>query len=107
MMAMLCGYGMGLRACVWLQIEDVGFGRRQMTMHSANDRKGRLAMLAVSLVEPLRRQVVYAKSMHADDLPPGFGRVYLPYALKRKSPSVNASWRAVCIWADTSKWGHF
>ncbi len=43
-----------------------------MTMRPAKGWKVRLTMLAVSLIEPLRRQMVYAKSMHAEDLPPWF-----------------------------------
>ena len=92
MAAMLYGCGMRLMECVRLRVQDIDFERRSIMVRQAKGQKDRVTMLPDSLVEPLRRQLVYAKSLHEEDLSLGFGRVYLPYALERKYPSANASW---------------
>jgi hypothetical protein len=42
-------------------------------------------MLPVSLVEPLRRQIVKRRLIHEEDLAAGHGKVYLPGALAKKN----------------------
>ena len=42
-------------------------------------------MLPVSLVEPLRRQIVKRRLIHEEDLAAGHGKVYVPGALAKKN----------------------
>jgi hypothetical protein len=49
-------------------------------------------MLPQSLVEPLRRQLEFARLTHEDDLEQGCGNVNLPYALERKYPGAAREW---------------
>jgi integron integrase len=82
-------YGCGLRVmeCVRLRIKDIDFGYLQITVRDAKGGHDRVTMLPVSLVEPLRRQIVKRGLMHEEDLAAGFGAVYLPGALARKYPN--------------------
>lgn len=92
MAGMLYGCGMRLMECVRLRVKDVDFEMRQILIRDAKGQKDRITVLPDSLIEPLRRQFVYAKSLHEEDLSRGFGEVYLPYALERKYPRAGVSW---------------
>ena len=49
-------------------------------------------MLPLSLIEPLKQQLLRVKALHQRDLREGFGEVYLPYALARKFPHAARDW---------------
>lgn len=49
-------------------------------------------MLPISPKEPLQRHLEKVKGIHEEDLKAGFGRVYLPFALKRKYPNAEREW---------------
>jgi integrase len=49
-------------------------------------------MLPKSLIEPLKRQLTYAKALHEADLAEGYGAVLLPGALARKYPNAEREW---------------
>jgi len=49
-------------------------------------------MLPLPLVEPLRRQLIRARTLHEADLREGFGRAYLPHVLARKYTSADCEW---------------
>ena len=49
-------------------------------------------MLPLSLIEPLKQQLLRVKALHERDLREGFGEVYLPYALARKFPHASRDW---------------
>jgi integrase len=49
-------------------------------------------MLPDRLVEPLRKQMERARTIHEADLREGFGEVHLPYALARKYPRAGYEW---------------
>jgi integron integrase len=82
-------YGCGLRVneCTRLRVKDVDFGYLQITLRDAKGGRDRVTMLPVSLVEPLRRQIEKRRLLHEEDLAAGFGAVFLPAALARKSPN--------------------
>jgi len=46
----------------------------------------------MSVIEPLKKQLVYSKRIHQIDLDARYGAVFLPYALERKYPNANRSW---------------
>ena len=49
-------------------------------------------MLPVNLAETLQRHLGKAKAQHEEDLEAGFGGVYLPTAMERKSPHAQKDW---------------
>ena len=49
-------------------------------------------MLRIPLKEPLQRHLEKVKAIHKEDLKAGFGRVYLPFALKRKYSNADRDW---------------
>jgi integrase len=49
-------------------------------------------MLPENLILPLKAHLVKVKALHERDLDAGFGEVYLPDALARKSPAAACAW---------------
>ncbi len=49
-------------------------------------------MLPESAIEPLQRQLGYAKALHERDIASGHGDVELPHALARKYPKAPYEW---------------
>ncbi len=82
-------YGSGLRVmeCVRLRIKDVDFQRCQIVVRDGKGRKDRDTLLMENAIEPLRRQIAYAATLHEQDLAQGYGSVSLPDALARKYPN--------------------
>ena len=87
MASLLYGSGLRLLECLRLRIQDVDFGRREITVRNGKGGKDRRTMLPAGLVEPLLGQVVEARRTHARDLAGGNGEVWLPNALARKFPN--------------------
>jgi len=87
-------YGGGLRLMetMRLRVKDIDFGNRQLLVRDGKGENDRFTILPDSLIEPLRTHLNYVKSLHEKDLAEGFGSVYLPYALDRKSPNANKEW---------------
>jgi integron integrase len=85
--SLLYGTGMRLMECLRLRVKDVDFARNEITIRGGKGAKDRHTVLPKSLVEPLQREIVRARMLHAADLVAGFGAASLPYALARKYPS--------------------
>ncbi len=82
-------YGSGPRrkeACR-VRVKDVDLERRQVQICDGKGDQGRVTVLPERLVEPLRRQIERVRRLHEQDLAAGFGRVWLPPALRRKYPN--------------------
>jgi integron integrase len=84
MAKLLYGSGLRLMECIRLRIKDVDFHREQILVRDAKGHKDRYTILVDNVVEPLRRQIEYARALHAKDVAQGYGHVYLPYALAKK-----------------------
>lgn len=89
---LLYGAGLRLLECVRLRVKDLDFEMRQITVRDGKGEKDRVTMLPQSVLEPLRAHLEKVKVLHAHDLEEGFGEVYLPYALDRKSPDASREW---------------
>ncbi len=83
---LLYGTGMRLVECLRLRVKDVDFARNEITVRDGEGGKDRHTMLPRSLVEPLRREIERARSLHQQDLAAGFGATRLRHALGRKYP---------------------
>ena len=84
--SLLYGTGMRLMECLRLRIKDVDFDRHEITVREGKGGKDRHTMLPRLLIEPLRREIERASTLHEADLRAGFGLTALPYALARKYP---------------------
>jgi integron integrase len=87
--SLLYGTGMRLMEALRLRVKDVDFDRKEITVRDGKGGKDRHTMLPRALIEPLRREVERAATLHAADLAAGFGAVWLPHALARKYPSAS------------------
>lgn len=90
---LLYGTGMRISEALRLRVLDIDFGYKQILIRSGKGDKDRVSVLPDSLVEPLQRQLDYARTLHGNDLEEGFASVYLPHALERKYPNANTEWR--------------
>ena len=85
-------YAGGLRvgeACA-LRVKDIDLDRQQITVRRAKGAKDRPTLLPQALIAPLREILRQRAALHEQDLKRGQGRVELPDAFHRKSPS--AAW---------------
>ncbi len=92
MASLLYGTGMRLMECLRLRVKDVDFARREILVRDGKGMKDRVTMLPTTVSEPLQQHLERTRAIHAEDLTPGFGEVYLPDALARKYPSAAKSW---------------
>lgn len=82
-------YGSGLRVkeCCRLRVKDVDLERLQLAVRGGKGDQDRVTVLPRRLVDRLREQIERVRRLHEDDLALGFGRVWLPPALRRKYPN--------------------
>lgn len=92
MAELLYGAGLRLLECVRLRIKDVDFGYGQITVRDGKGMRDRVTVLPERLREPLRLQLARVRVLHQHDVEAGGGRVYLPFALRRKYPSAERAW---------------
>jgi integron integrase len=87
-------YGSGLRflECLRLRVKDVDLHYLHITVRDPKGGRERKTMLPVSLAAALREHLDNVKARHQRDLAQGFGNVYLPTALERKTPSASREW---------------
>ena len=82
-------YGSGLRLMesVRLRVKDLDFNYRAIMVRNGKGGKDRVVTLPDELIPPLKIQIEQTRLLHQKDLADGYGRVELPYALKRKWPN--------------------
>lgn len=82
-------YGAGLRLieALRLRVKDIDFGFKQILIRNGKGAKDRFTVLPTKLIEPLKKQIEFARKLHEQDLKRGLGRVELPFALARKYPN--------------------
>ncbi len=90
--SLLYGTGMRLMECLRLRVQDIDFGRSQITVRSGKGNKDRATLLPPGLTDSLKQQLELAQALHHADLAEGYGEVYLPYALERKYPNAAREW---------------
>jgi integron integrase len=92
MAALLYGTGMRLMECVRLRVQDVDFEYHQLAVRDGKGQKDRVVPLPQRLEAPLRAHLDRVRELHRSDLANGFGEVFLPGALARKSPKAPREW---------------
>lgn len=82
-------YGCGLRMneVLNLRIKDIDFGFDKIYVWDSKSLKDRTLPLPLKLKQRLIAQVDYVENIHQKDLKDGYGSVFLPFALEKKSPS--------------------
>jgi integron integrase len=90
--SLLYGAGLRLMEALRLRVKDLDFNMNQIVVREGKGDIDRYTMLPLSLKAPLQDHLRRIKILHQKDLKEGYGRVYLPFALERKYPDVNASW---------------
>jgi integron integrase len=88
----LYGSGLRLMECLRLRIKDIDFGYNRITVRDGKGLRERVALLPQQLRPPLRAHLDRVKELHRQDLAHGGGKVYLPFALKRKYPNAERDW---------------
>src|SRR5262249_30600539 len=81
--------GMRLLEGLRLRVKDVDFAHSQLLVRDGKGMKDRVTMLPESLRAALQAHLARVRSLHQQDLAAGFGRVYLPGALKLKYPKAD------------------
>ena len=92
MASLLYGSGLRLLECLRLRVQDIDFGRHEITVRQGKGGKDRRTMLPAGLESALRAQLEQARRLHQRDLDLGFGAVWLPDALARKYPNAPREW---------------
>ena len=92
MAQLLYGSGLRLLECLRLRVKDVDLHYLHITVRDPKGGRERKTMLPVSLAAALREHLDNVKARHQRDLAQGFGNVYLPTALERKTPSASREW---------------
>ncbi len=92
MAQMMYGTGMRLMEVVRLRVQDIDYDYGQIVVRNGKGDKDRVVPLPQTIVEPLQAHLDQVRTIHADDLSHGFGRVYIAEALARKYPNAPAEW---------------
>jgi len=98
MCEVMYGSGLRIRECCRVRVKDVELERRQLAVRNGKGDHDRMTVLPDRLVEPLRKQIERVRRVHEQDLARGFGRVWLPLALRRQVSQRGTGARlAVCV----------
>ena len=106
LMALLM-YGCGLRMSevLSLRIKDIDMGFDKIYIWDSKSLKDRAIPLPLKFKERVSVQIKAVRELHARDLKEGYGTVYLPYALEKKSPQAKfeTKWQYLFPMAKVSK----
>jgi len=104
MASLLYGAGLRLSECLNLRVQDLDFGRGEITIRDGKGGKDRVTMLPKTLEVPLRQQLRRAQAVHNRDLAEGWGRVKLPAALDRKYKAAPSEWQWQWVFPQRKRW---
>ncbi|MEA1892267.1 MAG: integron integrase [Campylobacterota bacterium] len=81
-------YGCGLRMneVLSLRIKDIDLGFNKVYIWDSKSLKDRAIPLPIKLKKRIEIQIESVSELHKKDIESGFGSVYLPFALDKKSP---------------------
>jgi integron integrase len=92
MASLLYGAGMRLLECLRLRVKDIDFEVNQIIVRAGKGNKDRVTMLPALVRGPLAAYLERVHALHQHDRERGFGKVYLPEALRRKYPTAESQW---------------
>jgi integron integrase len=91
MIELLYGSGLRLQECLNLRVKDLDFNMHTLTVRQGKGDKDRVTLLPQSLTQALQQQIAKVLAIHQQDMLDGFGEVYMPHALAKKSPAAARS----------------
>ncbi len=89
---LLYGSGLRLMEAVHLRVKDLDFEHRAILVRDGKGGKDRVVTLPDEIIVPLRRNLLWARSLHQRDIENGLGEVYLPHRLAKKYPNAPREW---------------
>lgn len=101
---LLYGTGMRLMEALRLRIQDIDFGKNEITVHCGKGAKDRKTVLPVSLKFPLQKHMEKVRLIHEADCKEGFGSVPLPFALAKKYPNAGKAWAWQWVFPQARRW---
>ena len=104
MASLMYGAGLRLMECLRLRVQDIDFGRGEVTVRDGKGAKDRVTMLPRSLKKPLEEHLRKVRAIHEKDLAEGWGAVSLPDALTRKYPRADRDWRWQWVFPQKRRW---
>ncbi len=88
MVQLMYGTGMRKAELLSLRVKDIDFASNNIYVRSGKGGKDRTTMLPQALTDKLHHQITLVERRHQEDIEQGFGEVYMPNALARKSPNI-------------------
>ncbi len=85
MVRLMYGSGLRLMETCRLRVKDLDFGMQELLVRDGKGGKDRRTLLPKSICDDLAAQVVRVQQLHQIDCAQGYGDVYIPPALERKS----------------------
>ncbi|MFA4916980.1 MAG: integron integrase [Syntrophales bacterium] len=104
MVSLMYGTGLRLMECLRLRVQDIDFGRNEITIRDGKGEKDRRTMLPESVKKPLQEHLLKVKAIHVKDLSAGWGRVLMPNALDRKYPNAPTDWIWQWVFPQEKRW---
>lgn len=89
---LLYGAGLRLMECCRLRVQDIDFGRSQITVRRGKGDRDRATVLPAIARAALTEHLARARHQHQRDLETGAGWVELPAALATKMPAAPREW---------------
>jgi integron integrase len=102
--SLMYGAGLRLMECLRLRVQDIDFGRNEITVRDGKGAKDRITMLPESLKNFLQDHLRRVKAIHGKDISDGWGRVQMPDALDRKYPNAPREWRWQWVFPQENRW---
>ncbi|MCW7552676.1 integron integrase [Endozoicomonas gorgoniicola] len=102
---LMYGAGLRLKEAVRLRVQDVDFGRMEITVRHGKGGKDRMTLLPKVTVESLQQQIEISRQLHCKALDEGVCFVHLPNALARKYPNAakELAWQYIFSSTQLSK----
>jgi len=104
MVLLMYGTGLRLMECLRLRVQDIDFGRNEITIRDGKGEKDRRTMLPESIKKSLQDHLLKVKAIHNKDLAEDWGRVLMPNALDRKYPNAPAEWIWQWVFPQEKRW---
>lgn len=104
MASLLYGSGLRLNECLTLGVQDVDFGRGEITVFNGKGNKDRVTMLPQGIQPALRAHLETVRAVHDQDLRDGWGSVAIPDSLARKYPNAARDWCWQWVFPQRRRW---
>ena len=98
---LMYGAGLRLKEALRLRVQDVDFGRMEITVRHGKGGKDRITLLPNITIEPLKNHIESSRLLHHKALDEGVCFVHLPHALAKKYPNAGRELAWQYIFAST------